>query len=44
MWKGNYECKVINYLVNWERVCTLKVNGGLGIIDLDLLSKRCTAH
>lgn len=34
LWKGNATCKGINCLVNWERVCTLKINGGLGIIDL----------
>lgn len=32
--KGNEVCKGINCLVNWERVCALKINGGLGIIDL----------
>lgn len=35
LWKGNETCKSINYLVNWERVCFLKENGGLGIIDLN---------
>ena len=34
LWKGNKVCKGINCLVNWETVCTLKENGGLGIIDL----------
>lgn len=34
MWKGNDICKGINCLVNWERVCSMKINGGLGIIDL----------
>jgi hypothetical protein len=34
LWKGNEVCKGINCLVNWETVCTLKENGGLGIIDL----------
>lgn len=34
LWKGNDPCKGINCLVNWDRVCALKINGGLGIIDL----------
>lgn len=34
LWKGNDTCKGINCLVNWERVCALKLNGGLGIINL----------
>ena len=34
LWKGTDVCKGINCLVNWERVCSLKENGGLGIIDL----------
>lgn len=33
LWKGNDMCKGINCLVNWEIVCTLKINRGLGIID-----------
>ncbi|XP_078158180.1 uncharacterized protein LOC144553861 [Carex rostrata] len=35
LWRGNNPCKGIHCLVNWERVCTLKDNGGMGIIDLD---------
>lgn len=34
LWKGNDTCKGINCLVNWKKVCALKENGGLGIIDL----------
>lgn len=34
LWKDNDTCKWINCLVNWERVCALKLNGGLGIINL----------
>lgn len=34
LWKGNETCKGINCLVNWERVCMMKIDGGLGIIDL----------
>ena len=34
LWKGNETCKGINCLVNWETVCTLAKNGGMGIIDL----------
>ena len=34
IWKGNDTCKGFNCLVNWEQVCALKVNGGMGIIDL----------
>ena len=35
MWKGTEIYKGINCLVNWERVCNLQENGGLGIIDLN---------
>lgn len=35
MWKGNEVSNSINCLVNWERVCSLKENAGLGIMDLD---------
>ena len=34
LWKGNDRCKPINCLVNWERTCALKQEGGLGIIDI----------
>lgn len=34
LWKGNNTCKGINCLVNWEKVCALKVIGDLGIIDM----------
>lgn len=34
LWKGNTSCKGINYLVNWDRVCTSKEVRGLGIINL----------
>lgn len=32
--KENATCKHINCLVTWENVCSLKDNGGLGVIDL----------
>lgn len=32
LWKGQDVCKPINCLVNWEKTCALKENGGLGII------------
>lgn len=32
LWKGNDPCSGLNCLVNWDRVCTIKSNGGLGII------------
>lgn len=35
LWKGNENCKGINCLVGWEKVCALKSNGGMGILDLD---------
>lgn len=34
LWKGNEVCRGINCLVNWDRVCALKLNGGMGIINL----------
>lgn len=34
LWKGNETCKGINCLVNWKRVCALKSNGGMRIINL----------
>lgn len=33
LWKGNESCKGINCLVNWDKVCALKINGGLSIFD-----------
>lgn len=35
LWKGGQECRGINCLVNWERTCALKLNGGMGILDLN---------
>lgn len=34
LWKGTVVCKSINCLVNWERTCALKANGGLGVLEL----------
>lgn len=34
LWRGNNPCKAINCLVNWDRICSLKINGGMGIMDL----------
>lgn len=34
LWKGHLPCKPINCLVNWERTCALREEGGLGIIRL----------
>lgn len=36
LWKGNESCKGINCLVNWETVCMMKQNGGMGIIDMSI--------
>lgn len=30
LWRGNAPCKGINCLMNWETICTLKCNGGMG--------------
>lgn len=35
LWRGNGPCKGINCLVNWETVCNLKENGGMGVISLE---------
>ena len=34
LWKGNDKCSGISCLVGWGRVCTLKINGGMGVTDL----------
>lgn len=39
LWRGNQPCKGINCLVSWDRVCRLKKNGGMGILDLDIQNK-----
>jgi hypothetical protein len=32
LWKGNETSKIINYLVNYDKVCVVKENGSIGIL------------
>lgn len=43
LWKGNKTCRGIICLVNWERVCALKSNGGMGVINLSVQNETLLA-
>lgn len=36
LWRGNETCMGINCLANWDKVCTLRANGGMGILNLNV--------
>lgn len=38
LWRGNQICRGINCLLAWDRVCALRRNGGMGILDLETKS------
>ena len=43
LWKGNKTCRGINCLVNWEKVCMLRQNGGMGIINIQIQNEALLA-
>lgn len=41
--KGNKTCRGINCLINWNKVCMLRQNGGMSIINIQIQNEALLA-